>query len=109
MNNPPFKFDFYHFGSDTACGDTISRLPILDWDGWYNPKAFEYGRLAPGTDNHKRGFTGNYNSTVYAAVVIARYKFCLRIDFAFGETTPEVAYREYHDRIKKQRNEEPKP
>lgn len=92
----PLKFDFYHFGSDTACGDTISRLPILDWDGWYSPKHFEFKRPKEGRAN----FTGKFNSVLYASLVIFRYKFCLRIDFAFGQTTPELAYSEYHSRIK---------
>lgn len=100
------KFDFYHHGSDGVCGDTISKLPVLDWDGWYNPKHFEYGQLAPSTNNHKRGFTGEYKSVLYASFVIARYKFCLRMEFAYGKTTPELAYREYHDRIKANRKKE---
>lgn len=99
MINLPFKFDFYHFGSDLISGDTLDRLPILDWDGWYNPKHFEYRHSGP----RKNGFTGKYNSTLYASIVIARYKFCLRIDFAFGTTTPELAFRGYHDRTKARR------
>lgn len=102
MSNPPFKFDFYHFGSDAACGDTISRLPILDWDGWYGKKLFESRYKGPGQNS----FTGKYNSTLYASIVIARYKFCLRVDFKYGETTPELAYREYHDRIKANRSKQ---
>lgn len=96
------KFDFYHHGSDIACGDTIGRLPILDWDGWYAKKMFEYRHKGP----RQNGFTGKFNSTLYASLVLFRYKFCLRVDFSFGQTTTELAYREYHDRIKARRNKE---
>lgn len=94
------KYDFYHFGSDTACGDTIAKLPILDWDGYYNPKYFEFKRPKEGRAN----FTGKFNSVLHATITIARRKFCLSIYFAFGQTTPEKAYREYHDRIKARRS-----
>lgn len=87
----PLKFDFYHFGSDLD-----EPLPILDWDGWYAKKLFDHCHKGPG----QNGFTGKYNSVLYVSLVIFRYKICLRIDFAFGQTTPELAYNEYHSRIK---------
>lgn len=87
------KIDFYHHNSDLVVGDTISRLPILDWEGWYGRKLFEYKHRNP-------GFTGKYNDTLYMSIVICRYRFCLRIDLNYGATTPELAKTEYHARRK---------
>lgn len=98
----PLKFDFYHFGSETVVGDTIDRLPILDWHGWYGKKLFEHRYKGP----RQNGFTGVYNSTLFASITIFRHQFNFRLDFAFGQTTPELAYNEYHNRIKAARRRE---
>lgn len=85
------KFDFYHYGSDVVIGDTIERLPILDWRFWYAPRNFEV---------KNRKFTGKYNSVFFVSIVVFRYAFCLRIKLNEGETTSELAKKEYHNRIK---------
>lgn len=92
MNLLDSKFYFSHYGSEFVKGDTIDRLPILDWEFWYARRIFEF---------KNRKFTGNYNDSIYLSVTLFRHKWCLTIDLNFGETTSELAYREYHDRIKK--------
>ena len=90
------KFDFSHFGSDACVGDTISRLPILDWYVSYKKRLFEYKHAGA----FKNGFTGAYKNVFYISVTLFRHKFNLYINFAFGQTTPELAFREYHNDLK---------
>ena len=85
------KYEFYSFDSSTAIGETIERYPILDWEGWYAPKAFEFKH---------RNFSGDYHSVLFWSITLLRRKFCLRIEFNHGKVSPEQAYTEHHARRK---------
>lgn len=80
------NFDYYHLKSDIN-----EQLPILDWDGWYGKKLFDY--------KHPK-FTGKYKDTLFFSVTLFRHSFNFRFDFNYGTTMPELAYREYHDKVK---------
>lgn len=102
MINPPFKFEHWHLGSDMYTGDDISRYPILDWSHHYNSKVFEYRHIGA----CKNGFTGKYHSVFTFRFVVARHEFGFMLEWAFGTTTPELAYQEYHARIKANRGKQ---
>jgi hypothetical protein len=92
------KFYYSHYDSSCAEGETIDRYPILDWNGYYISKAFEYARLDDKT--YKRGFTGRYNKYLYCSITILRHKFVFTFDWGFGNMDPEQAKNEYHARRK---------
>lgn len=84
------KIYFNHYGSEFVKGDTIERLPILDWEFWYARRIFEF---------KNRKFTGKYHDGIYLSVTLFRHRYCLSIDLNYGNTTSELAKKEYHDII----------
>ena len=89
------KFEHWHLTEGYASeGDT--RLPILDWYYFYNPRHYEYRWAGV----RKNGFTGKYYKIFSFTFIIFRHEFGFRTEFGHGEMLPEEAYRAYHDRIK---------
>jgi hypothetical protein len=87
------KFDWHHFDSSVIIGETIERYPILDWKGFYNPRAFVYGRLP---NQHRHGFTGEYYKAAHFAIVLFRHEFGFSLEWGHGKMSPEQAKTEYH-------------
>ena len=83
------KFEHWHFNSSAACGNTIDRYPILDWQSFYNPKNYEF---------YHRKFTGKYYRVFSFSLVLFRHEFGMRFEWGHGQTTPELARKEYHER-----------
>lgn len=92
MSKLPFKFEHWHLGSDT-----LYPYSILDWSYHYNLKTFEF---------KQRNFTGKFYNLFSFRLAVARHEFGFRLEWGFGTTTPELAYREYHDRIKQPRTKQ---
>lgn len=94
------KFEHWHLTEGYASeGDT--RLPILDWNWFYDDCHYEYRWAGV----RKNGFTGRYWKIFSFSLIVFRHEFGFRVEFGYKETTPELAFRGYHDRIK-ERNKE---
>lgn len=92
------KIERWHFDKDYS-SEEEKPLPVLDWSWYYIDRHFDYRWAGVG----QIGFTGKYYKIFSFSFVIFRHEFGFRVEYGYGEMTPEQAFRAYHDRIKERR------